>query len=73
MSSAMSGDNIKLARPLCHVLWKMVLSVLFSYTIPYMEKTLSTLFGENISLTRPLSHELCKVVLSVFSPILSHT
>ena len=38
----MSGENIKLTRPLCHVLWKMVLSVLFSYTILDMEKTLST-------------------------------
>ena len=31
MPSAMSGENIKLTRPLCHELWKMVLSVLFSY------------------------------------------
>ena len=33
----MFGENIKLTRLLCHELWKMVLSILFSYTIPYME------------------------------------
>ena len=38
----MSGENIKWTRSLCHELWKMVLSVLFSSTPPYMEKTLST-------------------------------
>ena len=48
MPSAMSGENIKLTHPLCHELWKMVLSLLFSYTISdsdslYMHgKTLST-------------------------------
>ena len=31
MPSAMSGENIKLTCPLCHELWKMVLSILFSY------------------------------------------
>ena len=42
MPSGISGENIKLTRPLYHELWKMVLSILFSITIPYMEKTLST-------------------------------
>ena len=39
----MSGENIKLTCPLCHELWKMVLSILFSrtYTLD-MEKVLST-------------------------------
>ena len=27
MPSAMSGENIKLTCPLCHELWKMVLSI----------------------------------------------
>ena len=40
MPSAMCGANIKLTRPLCHELWKMALSVLFFYTLPYKEKTL---------------------------------
>ena len=40
MPLAMSGENIKLTCPLCHELWKMVLSILFSYTIPYMEKNI---------------------------------
>ena len=34
----MSGENIKLTRSLSHELWKMVFSILFSYTLPYMEK-----------------------------------
>ena len=49
MPSAMSGENIKLTRPLCHELWKMVLSILFSYVYlvhpihgKSMEETLST-------------------------------
>ena len=42
MPSAMSGEKIKLTCPLCHELLKMVLSVLFSYSLPYIEKTLST-------------------------------
>ena len=40
MPLAMSGENIKLTRPLCHELWKMVLKVLFSYTLSYMEKNI---------------------------------
>ena len=44
MPSAMSGENVKLICPLCYELWKMVLSVLFSYvrmyTLPYMEKNI---------------------------------
>ena len=42
MPSAMSGEIIKLTRPLCHELTKLVLSILFSYTLPCMGKTLST-------------------------------
>ena len=42
MPSAMSGENIKLTRSICHALWKMVLSVQFSYSLPYIEKILST-------------------------------
>ena len=38
MPSAMSGENIKLTRPICHELWKMVLSSLFSCTISYIER-----------------------------------
>ena len=38
----MSGENIKLTHLLCHQLWRMVLiySILFSYTLPYMEKNI---------------------------------
>ena len=39
-SSKLKVENIKLTRPLCHELWKMVLSILFSYSIPYMEKNI---------------------------------
>ena len=42
MPLAMSGENIKLTCPLCHEVWKMVLSDLFSYSLPYIEKILST-------------------------------
>ena len=70
----MSGENIKLTCPLCHELWKMVLSVLFSYTLPYMEKALST--TECSSGYRPHTelgvvsafcscHQLCVCVLYV--------
>ena len=29
----MSGENIKLTRPLCYELWNVVLSILFSYVV----------------------------------------
>ena len=64
MPSAMSGENIKLTRPLCHELWKMVLSILFSYIY-------SPIHGKNIN------HYICKKVLGIFFLhiiyVLSHT
>ena len=42
MLSVMSGENTKLTHSLCHELWKIVLSVLFSYSLPCIEKILST-------------------------------
>ena len=41
-SPARSGENIRLTRPLSYELFKKVLSVFFSHTIPYIEKILST-------------------------------
>ena len=69
----MSGGNIKLTRPFCHELWKMVLRVLFYYTLPYMEKTLSTTgcssgyrLHRKVKVVSPFSscHQLCLVKIS---------
>ena len=45
MPSAMSGENIKLTHPLCHELWKMVLSILFSYILSRTGKLKKILYG----------------------------
>ena len=71
----MSGENIKLTRPLCHELWKMVLSIkfLFFYTLPHVEKTLSTTecssgYRSHMKVgaisTFISSHQLCLVKIS---------
>ena len=42
MSPARYGENIRLIRHLSHELYKKVLNVFFSYTLPYIETILST-------------------------------
>ena len=42
MLSARSGKNIMLTSPFLHEICKKVLSIYFSYSLPYIEKVLST-------------------------------